>query len=152
MYNPSEISATIKSSAQDKKVTVKQLLDDCKINKGFIYDLEHKSTYPSCDKISRIADYFNCSVDYLLGRTDCPELAAPAGGTVSSTEDMNLIKKYRRLPESLQTAVNQILNSYDDLKTDSSETLTQSNDISTDAANVVAEGEKIFGKTHTDVK
>lgn len=76
MYNPSEISATIKSSAQDKKVTVKQLLEDCKINKGFIYDLEHKSTYPSCDKISRIADYLDCSVDYLLGREN--KISAPS--------------------------------------------------------------------------
>lgn len=68
MYSSKEISTIIKISAQDKKITVKQLLEKCKINKGFIYDLEHKSTYPSCDKISRIADCLEVSVDYLLGR------------------------------------------------------------------------------------
>ena len=74
MYNSYEISNKIKLSAQNKNVTIKQLLEVCKINKGFIYDLEHKSTYPSCDKIARIADYLGCSVDYLLGRTDNPEI------------------------------------------------------------------------------
>lgn len=27
---------------------------------------------PSCDKISKVANYLDCSVDYLLGRTDNP--------------------------------------------------------------------------------
>ena len=45
-----EISVIIKSLAKSKKVSVKQLLEDCKINKGFIYDLEHKSIYPSIFK------------------------------------------------------------------------------------------------------
>ncbi len=74
MHNLSEISNTIKILAKNKNVTVKQLLESCAINKGFIYDLEHKQSYPSCDKLSRIADYLDCSVDYLLGRTDNPEV------------------------------------------------------------------------------
>lgn len=74
MHNPQEISSIIKSSVQCKNLTVKKLLEDCQINKGFIYDLEHKETYPSCDKISRIADYLDCSIDYLMGRTDNPDI------------------------------------------------------------------------------
>ncbi len=72
MNNTNEISNIIKSCTKNKNVTMKQLLEECNINKGFIYDLEHKQSYPSCDKISRIADYLDCSVDYLLGRTDNP--------------------------------------------------------------------------------
>ncbi len=30
-------------------------------------------TMPKGDVLSQIADYFNCSVDYLLGRTDAPQ-------------------------------------------------------------------------------
>lgn len=73
LFNPTEISVKIKSVAQLKNVSVKQLLENCKINKGFIYDLEHKSSYPSCDKLARIADYLDVSVDYLIGRTDNPQ-------------------------------------------------------------------------------
>lgn len=74
MYNSYEISTTIKQLAQSKTITIKKLLDDCQINKGFIYDLEHKKTYPSCDKVARIANYLNVSIDYLLGRTNCPNM------------------------------------------------------------------------------
>ena len=74
MYNPYKISLNIKTISKNQNITVKKILEDCNINKGFIYDLEHKSAYPSCDKIARIADYLNCSVDYLLGRTDNPEV------------------------------------------------------------------------------
>lgn len=72
MYTSSDIASFLKIVIQEKNITIKQLLEDCKINKGFIYDLEHKKAFPSVDKVARIADYLDCSVDYLLGRTDNP--------------------------------------------------------------------------------
>ena len=68
------ISTTIKSLCKKIGLTISTLLNECNLNKSFIYDLEKRSASPSCDKISRIADYLGCSVDYLLGRTDNPEL------------------------------------------------------------------------------
>ena len=67
-----QITNTIKKICQEKKITISTLLLNCNITKSFIYDLEKRSTSPSCDKIVRIADYLDCSVDYLLGRTDIP--------------------------------------------------------------------------------
>lgn len=32
--------------------------------------MEKRNMSPSCDKLTRIADYLDCSVDYLLGRTN----------------------------------------------------------------------------------
>ena len=29
---------------------------------------------PSIDRLMELADYFNCSIDYLVGRTDNPEM------------------------------------------------------------------------------
>ncbi len=69
-----QISTIIKTLCKFKGITISTLLSDCNLTKSFIYDLEKRATSPSCDKISRIADYFNCSVDYLLGRTDNPEV------------------------------------------------------------------------------
>lgn len=84
MHKPFEIAATIKLLAKQQDITVKNLLEDCQINKGFLYDLEHKSAYPSCDKVSRIADRLSCSVDYLLGRTN---ISAAAQSANSSYDD-----------------------------------------------------------------
>lgn len=33
-----------------------------------------KTSMPKADTLAKIADYLNCSVDYLLGRTDNPEI------------------------------------------------------------------------------
>ena len=69
-----QISANIKTLCKSKGVTISMLLSNCNLTKSFIYDLEKRATSPSCDKMSRIADYLDCSVDYLLGRTDNPEV------------------------------------------------------------------------------
>ena len=67
-----EIADRIKKRCKGMKISVKSLLDDCGINHGFIYDLEHKNSAPSIDKINKIANYLDVSVDYLLGRVDNP--------------------------------------------------------------------------------
>ena len=72
--NNVQLANTIKMLCKSKKVTVKSLLENCKINRNFMYDLEKKAQAPSADKLEAIADYFGCSVDYLLGRTDNPEI------------------------------------------------------------------------------
>ena len=64
----------IKETCKDNGITIQKLLNDCQLSKGFIYDVERKNAFPSCDKIARIADFFDVSVDYLLGRTDVPNI------------------------------------------------------------------------------
>ena len=65
-------SARIKARCKEQKLTMKSLLEHTGINRNFIYDLEKSGQIPSADKLERIADYLDCSVDYLLGRTDNP--------------------------------------------------------------------------------
>lgn len=64
----------IKDLCKEQKITVKLLLEQCEMNRNTMYDLEKKGSFPSGDKLSRIADYLSCSVDYLLGRTDRKEM------------------------------------------------------------------------------
>ena len=66
-------SQRIKAICRAKKKTIKATLEACDINRNFIYDLEKVGQIPSADKLERIADYLDCSVDYLLGRTDNPD-------------------------------------------------------------------------------
>ena len=93
-----EIADRIKKRCKGMKISVKSLLDDCGINHGFIYDLEHKNSAPSIDKINKIANYLNCSVDYLLGRVDDPHseipvaLSAPQGYENLTDEQKELIQ------------------------------------------------------------
>ena len=61
-----EIALAIRRLAKEHGVTVKQTLEDCKINRNFLYDLEKGNSSPSVDKLSRIADYFGVAVTTLL--------------------------------------------------------------------------------------
>ena len=64
----------IKMTCKEKGVTVAKLLSECKIRKSLIYDMEKRDYTPSGSILESIANYLDCSVDYLLGRTDKPEV------------------------------------------------------------------------------
>lgn len=68
------IANRIKSTCKSQNKTITQMLMDCEISKSLIYDMEKRNQSPSCDKITKIADYLGCSIDYLVGRTDNPEI------------------------------------------------------------------------------
>jgi len=53
-------------------------------SRNTIYNL--KNSKPSTERISEIADYFNVSTDYLLGRTDNPTIAS--NGDASAPFDL----------------------------------------------------------------
>ena len=70
MYVSVDISKRIKSKAKEQGVSVKKLLED--VGLGFNTMTNMKTSMPKADNLAKIADYLDCSVDYLLGRTDNP--------------------------------------------------------------------------------
>lgn len=72
---------------QDKGLTVKKLSDLTGISHGNIGDWKRGKTKPSSTALVTLADYFNCSVDYLLGRVDNPTYSE-----ASKNENENLVE------------------------------------------------------------
>ena len=72
MYNSQEVAQSIKKMSKDKNITIKKLLED--VGLGFNTMSNMKTSMPKADNLAKIADYLDCSVDYLLGRTDNPEI------------------------------------------------------------------------------
>ena len=83
MYSSEVISARIKQLAKRKKVSIKEMLAACDLGINTLANM-NSGRMPLSDNLARIADYLDCSVDYLLGRTDNPKAhlapAAPEGG------------------------------------------------------------------------
>ncbi len=71
MYNLQLIENRIMSIAKELGLSKNKLLINTKLNKS-VFDNMKKGQIPSIDKIHTLADYLDCSVDYLLGRTDNP--------------------------------------------------------------------------------
>lgn len=54
--------------------TAKKLSDKTGISTGNISDWKSGKSKPTAEALVLIAEYFDCSVDYLLGRTERPEV------------------------------------------------------------------------------
>ena len=67
-------SEIIKARSKERGISVAAMLLECGIYKSLIYDLEKRDRTPSAEVLEKIADYLDCSVDYLLVRTDRPDI------------------------------------------------------------------------------
>ncbi|MCI8388101.1 MAG: helix-turn-helix transcriptional regulator [Clostridiales bacterium] len=73
MYNPLNIAITIKEVAKSHNVKLETMLEQLELGKNTFSNMRHGKMI-SAGSLARIADYLDCSVDYLLGRTDNPEV------------------------------------------------------------------------------
>ncbi|MCM3223362.1 helix-turn-helix domain-containing protein [Bacillus cereus] len=58
----------VKKLAEEQKIPISELERKLEMGKNSLY--RWKKQTPSSDTLQKVADYFNVSVDYLLGRTE----------------------------------------------------------------------------------
>ena len=107
MYITQEIADKIKLQAKLKKITMKELLFHCELNINAISEFA-KGKQLSCLSLARIADYLDCSVDYLLGRTN-EQVSTYYSNNVKGINFSNLIQG------GSSVTVNSNKNDYNDL-------------------------------------
>lgn len=59
---------------KERKLTAKIVSNDTGISTGNLSDWKKGRCLPGATNLEILADYLDCSVDYLLGRTDVPEM------------------------------------------------------------------------------
>jgi len=59
---------------QERKISTYKLTKDTGISNGLISDWKNKKRTPASENLIKLADYFDVSVDYLLGRTENPKV------------------------------------------------------------------------------
>ena len=64
----------IKELADKQKISLNILEEKLGYSTNYLYSL--KKGNPKSDRLQEIADYFNVSTDYLLGRTDNPVISS----------------------------------------------------------------------------
>lgn len=73
MYTSHNLAKSIKHRAKQQKIAIKDMLVNCELGSNTMSSLYHGKSI-AFDSLAIIADYLDCSVDYLLGRTDVPEV------------------------------------------------------------------------------
>lgn len=74
MYNAQCTKDRIKNICKVKKVNMEQMLVECSLGVNAIRQINDTKGMASFS-LAKIADYLDCSVDYLLGRTDNPNIS-----------------------------------------------------------------------------
>lgn len=73
LYNSPDVAIAIKLRAKEKSIAIKDLLTSVGLGINTLSHMNHGKSI-AFDSLARIADCLDCSVDYLLGRTDNPEV------------------------------------------------------------------------------
>lgn len=79
----------IKELADKKGISINRLEEQLGFSRNTIYNMKTKK--PNAERVAAIADYFNVSTDYLLGRTDNPRIAKDNDNSV--TIDLKKMQK-----------------------------------------------------------
>lgn len=74
MYNSSNVANRIKFLAKSQGIVIKEMLEECELSKNALSTMTSSNSMPKSENLAKIADYLECSVDFLLGRTDNPQL------------------------------------------------------------------------------
>lgn len=88
----------LKKIREKRNINQLKLAMDIGITQESISKYETDNAFPSKDVLIKLSNYLNCSIDYLLDRTDNPTI----NNTKISTEDEkleNLIFRYKRLSD-----------------------------------------------------
>jgi transcriptional regulator with XRE-family HTH domain len=86
----------IRSLANERKVTLAELERSLDFSNGSLRKWD--TSTPSGDKIEKVADYFNVSVDYLLGRTKNPY---SPNDNLMNTQELEALITFRKETEDM---------------------------------------------------
>lgn len=71
LYNSIALAENIKIQAKARKIQLKDMFDELELGRNTLSNLRLGKKI-SADSLARIADYLDCSMDFLMGRTVDP--------------------------------------------------------------------------------
>ena len=72
MFNKKIFATRLRELRTKHAVTAITLSKELGISKAAISQFENEANYPHCNTLCALADYFDVSLDYLVGRSDDP--------------------------------------------------------------------------------
>ena len=94
MFTPSEMAARISECAEEKGISVRALLMKADLGRNTLTHLRGGSSI-GYDSLGKIALILGCSMDYLAGLSDVPNMEQPAPDM--DDRERNLIEHFRAL-------------------------------------------------------
>ena len=114
-----DFSIRLTALRKEKKLLQADVANKIGIARATYGAYEQGNRQPDFDTLERLADYFEVSTDYLLGRTDTPALTPQekdeaAFQAFANDPELNVF--YKELPESDEEAVRKLRNIWEIIK------------------------------------
>ncbi len=100
-------SDKISTLRKENKLTQKQLAAYLNLSANAICEWEKGRSEPNFDTLKKIADYFDVSIDYLLGRED--DFGVVKRESPADKDSEELLSLYRELTPSAQEAIKETI-------------------------------------------
>ena len=116
-----EFGATLKALRKYHRLTQKELAAVVGKTNSAIYDWENGRSYPSLEELVKIADYFNVSTDYLLGRIKLRQpLENLRDDIEKSGDNISTVTLFKRYTKKNMELLNHIIDAFFDESNESS--------------------------------
>lgn len=93
-------------------ISQQQLADVIGVSQQSINKYENHNIEPDIRTLVALADYFETSVDYLIGHTDIIHIIEPVAQFDLNTQESALIMDFRKLSARQKESVQAVLNGY----------------------------------------
>jgi transcriptional regulator with XRE-family HTH domain len=95
-----------------KGLSQQKLADILHISQQSVYKYENDITSPDIETLKNIADFFETSIDYIVGYTDLPHKIEPTVRLSLNQDEVKLIEKYQNLSPKRRSVIHSVIDSY----------------------------------------
>ena len=99
----------IKELRKELGISQQKLGDEISVSQQSINKYENHDIEPDISTLIKIANYFDTSVDYIVGNSDIRHKIEEASEYALNTPEKSLVDRYRRLPTSGRKIINDMM-------------------------------------------
>lgn len=104
----------LKKLRNKKGISQQKLADAIGVSQQSINKYENHKIEPDIQTLMKLADYFETSVDYLIGHSDIDHVMEALSGYDLNEDEASLIDNYRKLSKKQKESIRLIVENYTD--------------------------------------
>ncbi len=101
------IADMLKKMRESKKLTQQDVADGINVNSSTYKNYEYGRREPDLETVSKLADFYGVTTDYLLGREPLPNPFAELN--LSNDDEAAVMEKFMSLPDSFRACALELL-------------------------------------------
>lgn len=107
-----KIVKNLKKLRLEKGLSQKKLAEIMSVSQQSINKYENHSIEPDIETLILMADYFNTSVDYLIGYSEIRHKIERVEPFHLNEDESDMLKKYRKLTSKMKKSIHLVLDNY----------------------------------------